>query len=387
MSLLPIEPPVVENQKRYAIVSTTDASEKSILECLVLGESLKRPERNYNTVLLAYSPMSPESKQALKATWDAVIEAVDFRSSYHGVDPYLNVLHALCLTNYNKVLVVASHTIAADSLNEVFELKAPAVAVNSKDFAWLSGVHLPNEALMTQNDERTANIRVLLLNPSLEEFEEALEILDSDRGESSGQCASLFVLRFFRGSWYSLSHEYNYKDRFVTYGERRTFGSKPEEQECLLVNYCAGITPADMYFFSDEVKQLGEIDLPRRAELVRSIEDWQLFPEICSKQSAHDRFMAIYRCWFKRLLEVSERLMDEVGLSLFQVAKPSLSCSIVEIKERLEEQRRSDQRKEKAKNAFRIRTSHGRNSIMEVTDSAIVTRCLNRNKHSSPGVR
>jgi hypothetical protein len=273
-----------------------------------------------------------------------------------------------------------AHLLAVDNIGDVFFNKSPAVCLNHKPLAWTSNQMLPPDSLFDVNGEALAKTDLILFQPSSEEWDDLNEYIDSLLSESSnfGDFKN-FILKYFQGSWYSLSHQYNFRERFVVFGSKLTFGLPAYEQPCKVICFREFIKPSDIFFFGESLID-GQTILPEiLRDVITKVDSWIEFPSLAPHQSANDRCFALYRCWFETFFSLTERMTKSLGIALFEVVRPVSSFPIEQFNNLGREA--YEARLQKKCPELQVRKFHlGRKNAnnndnrIKVTDTAVVTR-------------
>jgi hypothetical protein len=271
--------------------------------------------------------------------------------------------------------------LALENIGNIFSNKAPALAANDKSVAWTTNMMLPPGVLLGEGVVH-CKADLLLLEPSIEEWEDITEYLVDLRNESQsfGPFKS-FMAKYFHGSWYSISHEYNFRERFVIFGGNRTYGAPAHEHVCRVVGFCEFIKPSDILFFGDEIRGFKDTLPDILKEVIDRVDCWTDFPILGPVQSPSDRCLALYRCWFQTFYLLTERLAHKLGVTLFQIVKPAPTFPIEELEAKSMEAYKSRESKDKSHAVRPPRRFHlGKNEValkdrkIEVTNTAVVTR-------------
>lgn len=369
---------------QYAAVCIIDGSPQESLNALVLGESLRDRSVGYDKILMVYGDCNDIQKKAFQLVWDQVYCVPDIRGffSSSNLDCKFNNLYLFTLLDYEKTLLIESHLLVTESLLDVFSFKVPALPANDKLYAWSSNLLIPNASLLSPDGRFQSKTDIFLVEPSQDEWDDSIDYLKAllEETDDLGLFRD-FIIKYFQGSWYSLSHEYNFRDRFVIYGSKRTFGVPPQEQPCRVIGFRESIKPSDIFFFGEDLR-LFQDKLPvLLQEIIERVTSWNDFPRLAPSQSAADRCLAIYRCWFETLFSLTERIFDRLGVTLFQVVRPAPTFPVEELEAMSNEAHENREIKEKARAERPVRRFNlGKNVLahndrkFEVTDKAVVTR-------------
>lgn len=371
------------NNYPYAVVCVISGSPQETLNALVLGESLQTEGIEFDKILLIYGEYTDLQKQAFELVWDCVCCVPDIRQTLAASDlaHQFNNLYLFTMLGYEKVLLMEAHLLALENIGRIFSNKAPALAANDKSVAWSTNVMLPPGVLLGDGVVH-CKADMLLLEPSSEEWDDITEYLVGLR-EESGEVGAFksFIAKYFHGSWYSISHEYNFRERFVIFGGKRTYGAPAHEQVCRVVGFCEFIKPSDILFFGEEIAAFRETLPDILKEVIDKIDCWTDFPLLAPVQSPPDRCFALYRCWFKTFFSLAERLSQSLGVTLFQVVRPAPTFPMEQLELMSKEAHESREKKEKERLTRPPRRFHlGKNSLesrdrkIEVTKKAVVTR-------------
>lgn len=369
---------------RYAVVCIIDGSPQESLNALVLGESLRDHAVGFDKILMVYGACNEILKRAFQLVWDNVYCVKDIRGSFNSsnLDCKFNNLYLFTLLDYEKVLLIESHLLVTGSLLDVFSFKAPALPANDKLYAWSSNQLIPNAALLSPDGRFQSKTDIFLVEPSQDEWDDSIDYLKAllEETDDLGLFRD-FIIRYFQGSWYSLSHEYNFRDRFVIYGSKQTFGVPPQEQLCRVIGFRESIKPSDIFFFGEDLHVFQDKLPVLLQEIIERVTSWNDFPTLAPSQSATDRCLAIYRCWFETLFSLTERISDRLGVTLFQVVRPAPTFPVEELEARSKEAYENREVKEKARAVRPVRRFQlGKNVMapndrkLEVTDKAVVSR-------------
>jgi len=373
---------VTPNNHRYAVACVIDSSAQEVLNALVLGQSLKAGASDYDSVLLIYGKCTDLQKQAFELVWDCVWFVPDIRETLNApnLDQKFNNLYLLTLLGYEKILLAEAHLLATQSLVPVFSIKAPALSANDKSVAWVSNQLIENDALFREDGEVLGKTDLVLLEPSDEEWDDVIDYLTSliEESDNIGFFKD-FLIKYFRGSWYSLSHEYNFRERFVVFGSVRTFGLPAHEQNCRVIGFREFIKPSDILFFGDDLCAFRDSLPELLKEVIDRVDGWESFPRLAPCQSAADRCFALYRCWFETFFTLTERFVDNLGTTLFQIVRPAPTFPLDQLEHMSKQAHevRENRTKEAAARPprrFQLGREDDDGNRVKVTNNAVVTR-------------
>jgi hypothetical protein len=333
---------------------------KHFFDSMVLGASLRRPNRNYRTILMVIGDYDKEELRVLRLFWDQVTIFEDLKaiiSPNREMDLRCNKFYAYTFVEYRKILVLEPDMCVAEDINEIFKIRTPGAATCLKEFAWVSDHPLGSEHVVKDNGDLVIHPGLFLIEPSSEDFEDTVEGLQEKAAKGEGFFFAVFLARYFLGGWYSVSTEYCYRAGFVSFGDNRALGIQPGDVSCKLL-YLTGAMipyPSDLYFHKNDFLYLAEHMPQRQQDLLNSIDNWSNFPDLRTPQSSNDRLLAIYKHWFSIAWQVIETISKSEAGSLLEKFTPSRTVS----PKALEEHLKASAGRERARKGFRLGNSRG----------------------------
>jgi hypothetical protein len=337
MEAMEMSPIKVGAKSDTAYVSLLYGSGSSFMHAMVLGYSLREAQSESDTVLLLVGKFTSKQRKALSKVWEYVLEVENneifdrtskaVRNTYEGgrYEFALNKLHALRLTEYQKILLLDVDTYVHTDVGEVFDFEAPAAQLSRRDLAWQNGADLLRGLILEEssNYEGILNCGVVLLEPNLQDLELIIAdmILCNDSNRFFSQPDRDFLTRHYRDRWSTLSAEYNFRPAFVEFEGGVAFGHDPMSFQIRISHFAGCIKPSDLVFHTEKVSQ-SDITATRKDLCARVFE----FPLLChleDAKTAGERFVGMHKAWLEALHEVAELVERICKVPLLSICTPS----------------------------------------------------------------
>lgn len=383
-----VEPIIRGAKNPHAVVSMVYGSGSSFCEALVLGESLRRGGRDYDTVLFLVGHFDDDQLAVLQMFWDHLVPV----QSPIGCDRDVLLedgatedsriyckFNAFRLVEYKKVLYLDADCHVNSGIKKIFSLPTPAACLRLKEYSWVSGQKVDSSLLVKEDKSYNGiiNLGVMLLTPSITWYEKFVTAINKDgRWLEDNLTHEDVGVDYLREKWHSLSCEYNFRPAFVSYGTGKAFGADPARQKCIISHFHGKAKACDMFFFFEDFKPLREFYNRPRNNLINSMVSWNGFPDLLEAEGADQILLAMHKHWNRTFTTVGQKVVTEMGPVLFRLWKPELRYDLEAYRLRLSEEadkRRSLRSGEKFKIA-KADLVGARPGLVEMTSSANVIR-------------
>eukprot|EP00928_Gymnodinium_smaydae_P003993 TRINITY_DN11404_c0_g1_i2.p1 TRINITY_DN11404_c0_g1~~TRINITY_DN11404_c0_g1_i2.p1 ORF type:complete len:446 (-),score=106.59 TRINITY_DN11404_c0_g1_i2:220-1557(-) len=200
------------------------------IEAAVLGKSLQATGTPHSMVLLhtddvprAWLPVLAGIGWELKQ-----VEYLEGKGRYDGssggrFQGVFTKLHAIGLTEYEKVVLLDADLLVRHNIDELFDRQAPAALRRHAAADYPDGAQIPSDELMNERGELKSGINagVMVLNTSKQDFQKMKLDLEVECDRPSRMPEQDYLTEFYVRDWHALGVRFNFQPHQLAFTDRR----------------------------------------------------------------------------------------------------------------------------------------------------------------------
>jgi hypothetical protein len=206
-----------------AYISLLYGNTLAFLDAVVFAASLRSTAPKYCLDLLYDNDVPAKQLEVLSSYYDNMLkvapiqvkEGIISEKCPSRLERILEKLHALALTQYDKVLMCDTDMLVIRNIDSLFEFRAPAAMALDEDFIRTANVYLSSERALARYEKGQSyiNAGIMLLRPDQSDFLAACNALANDTGTRATFILpdQDFLSGFYAHTWHSIPYLYNFR--------------------------------------------------------------------------------------------------------------------------------------------------------------------------------